>query len=149
MGFLNRFKTPKATVSISMEKNEQSLREPLTGTFNVSASEEFDADEIRVEIWVDEFTRATGSVKLGENRKKNVTLQQNNRVHNGKVTVSGRMHITNGFNKDFPFSINLPPGVPPSYRGRNATNTWKMKGVVAVKGRPDVTSHDMEIQVSA
>lgn len=148
MGFLNRFKAPKATVSITMGKSEYSLREPLAGTFHVSASEEFDADEVRVELWVNEFTRATGSVELGEKRKKTVTLQQNNKLHDGKVAVAGRMHITNGFSKDFPFSINLPPGVPPSYRGTNATNTWKMKGVIAVKGRPDITSHDMEIQVN-
>ncbi len=149
MGFLNRFKAPKTTLAISMDKNEFSLREPLTGKFQVTSSEEFDADEIRVEIWVDEFTRATGSVDIGGNRKKTVTLQQNNKLHNGKVAVSGRMHITEGFSKDFPFSINLPPGVPPSYSGRNATNTWKMKGVVAVKGRPDVTSHDTEIKVNS
>lgn len=149
MGFLNRLKTPKATISITMEKNENSLMEPLAGTFNVSSTEEFDADEIRVELWVSEFTRATGKVDLGGGNRKTVTLQQDNKLHNGKVAVAGRMRITEGFNKDFPFSINLPPGVPPSYRGRNATTTWRMKGVVAVKGRPDITSHDMEIQVNS
>ena len=148
MGFLKRFKAPKATISITMDKGEFSLREPMTGKVQVSSSEEFDADEIRMELWVTEFTSATGSVDMGGNRKKTVTLQQNNKLHDGKVAIAGRMHITEGFSKDFPFSINLPPGVPPSYRGRNATNTWKMKGVIAVKGRPDITSHDMEVQVN-
>jgi hypothetical protein len=149
MGFLNRLKTPKATVSIAMDKNEFTANEPMTGRFQVTSSEEFDIDEIRMEIWVNEFTRATGSVDLGGNQKKTVTLQQNNKLHDGKVAVAGRMHIPEGFNKEFPFTINLPPGVPPSYRGRNATNTWKMKGVIAVKGRPDVTSHDTEVQVNS
>lgn len=147
MGFLDRLKTPKATISISLAKAELNTREPMTGTFNVSTSEEFDIDEIRTEIWVDEFTRATGNVKVGDSSGR-VTVEETNRLHDGKVAIAGRMHVTNGFSKDFPFSINLPPGVPPSYRGRNATNTWRMKGVVAVKGRPDITSHDMEVQVN-
>ncbi len=147
MGFLDRLKTPKATISISMDKNEFNMREPMTGAFNVSASEGFDVDEIRMEMWVDEFTRASGNVRVGSSTE-HVTVEQTNKLHSGKVAISGRMQITDGFNKDFPFSINLPPGVPPSYRGRNATNTWKMKGVIAVKGRPDITSHDMEVQVT-
>ena len=147
MGILDRMKKPKATITISMDKNEFSKMEPMTGSFNVSASDEFDVDEMRVEIWVDEFTRATGNVRVGGSSAR-ATIEETNKIHNGKVAIAGRTHVTNGYNKDFPFSINLPPGVPPSYRGRNATNTWKMKGVIAVKGRPDITSHDMEVRVT-
>lgn len=147
MGLFGRFKAPKGTVSVTLDKGEYSLREPLTGKINVSAAEDFDMDEVRLEIWVNEFTRASQSQDIG-GTTRTVTAQQDNTLHNGKTTVSGRMHASNGVSQDFPFSINLPPGIPPTYRGRNANNSWKIKGVVAVKGRPDVTSHEMEIQMN-
>jgi hypothetical protein len=146
MGFFGKFKAPKATVSVTMDKTEYSLREPLTGKINVSTAEDFDIDEVRLEIWVNEFTRASESQNVG-GTTRTVTAQQDNTLHRGKITVAGRMHASNGFTQDFPFSTSLPGGIPPTYRGRNANNTWKMKGVVAVKGRPDVTGHDIEIQV--
>ena len=147
MGFLGKFKAPKGTVSVTLDKGEYSLREPLTGKINVSAAEDFDVDEVRLEIWVNEFTKASQSQNIA-GTTKTVTAEQENTIHKGKTTVAGRMHAANGFSQDFPFSINLPPGIPPTYRGRNANNSWKIKGVVAVKGRPDVTGHDMEIQIS-
>jgi len=151
LSFLKRFKAPKATISVTLDKQALNLNEPITGTLSVSSSEEFDADELRIELWVTEETRATGSVTVNiEDRSetRTVTLQQSATLHEGKNTVTGRMHITEGFNQQFPFSIPLPPGVPPTYRGRNASNTWKLKGVIAVKGRPDVTGHTMEVSIT-
>ena len=66
MGLFKRLKTPKATISITLEKGEFSLRNPLTGTVNVSSSEDFDADEIRIEFEVTEWTCATQSMGLKE-----------------------------------------------------------------------------------
>jgi hypothetical protein len=61
MGLFGRFEAPKGTVSVTLDKDEYSLREPLTGKINVSAAEDFDIDEVRLEIWVNEFTRASQS----------------------------------------------------------------------------------------
>jgi len=147
MGLFKRLKTPKATISITLEKGEFSLKDPLTGTVNVSSSEDFDVDEVRIEFEATEWTCATQSMDI-EGNQRTVTARQTNKIHEGKTAIAGRMHVTDGFRKDFPFSINRPHGVPPSYRGKNATNTWKMKGVLAVKSRPDVTSHQMEVQIN-
>lgn len=147
MGLFGKFKAPKATVSVMLDKTEYSLREPLTGKINVSAAEAFDVDEVRLEIWVKEFTKASESQNVGGSMRT-VTAQQDNVIHNGKTTISGRVQVSSGFSQDFPFSINLPPGIPPTYRGRNANNSWRVKGVVAVKGRPDVTGHDIELQIT-
>ena len=59
MGLFKRLKTPKATISITLEKGEFSLRDPLTGTVNVSSYEDFDVDEIRIEFEATEWTCAT------------------------------------------------------------------------------------------
>jgi hypothetical protein len=147
MGLFGKFKAPKGTVSVTFEKGEYSLREPLTGKISVSTAEEFDIDEVRLEVLVNEFTRASQNQNVG-GTTRSVTAEQNNIVHKGKMTVAGRLHASNGFSQDFPFSINMPSGVPPTYRGRNANNSWKIKGVLAVKGRPDITGYETEIQVN-
>ena len=147
MGFLDRLKTPKGTITVMFDKEYQSLREGLTGTLNVSASEEFEAEEIRLEITVTEWTQATERKQQGE-QTITVTAQQTNQLHNGKHAVHGRMDFTDGFTQDIPFQVHLPPAIPPTYRSQNARNTWILKGVIAVKGRPDITSHDMEIKVT-
>ncbi|MDI6904859.1 MAG: sporulation protein [Candidatus Bathyarchaeia archaeon] len=147
MGLLKRFKAPKATISVTLDKQAFNLNETMTGKFSVSSSEEFDADESRIELWVTEWTKATEKKGSGS-EERTVTAEQNAKLHEGKIAVAGRMHITEGFNQQFPFSIPLPSGIPPTYRGHNARNTWRMKGVMAVKGRPDVTSHIMEVQIN-
>jgi len=147
MGVLNRFKAPKATMSVTLDKQAFNLNEPMTGKLSVSSSEEFDADELRIELWVIEWTKATEKKDSGSDAIT-VTAEQNAELHKGKVSVAGRMKITDGFNQEFPFSAPLPPSVPPTYRGHNARNTWRMKGVIAVKGRPDVVGHVMEVQIN-
>lgn len=147
MGLFKRFKAPKATISVALDKQAFDLNEPMTGTLSVSSSEEFDADELRIELWVTEWTRATEKKGSGS-EARTVTAEQDATLHEGKYTVAGRMQITEGFNQQFSFSIPLPPSIPPTYRGHNARNTWRMKGVIAVKGRPDVTGHVMEVQIN-
>jgi len=147
MGFLDRLKKPKGTITVMFDKEYQSLREGLTGTLNVSASEEFESEEIRLEVWVNEWTQATEQKKQGE-QTITVTAKQTKQLHSGKYAVHGRLDFTDGFTQDVPFQVHLPPGIPPTYQSQNARNTWMLKGVIAVKGRPDITSHDMEIKVT-
>lgn len=147
MGFLGKLKAPNASIAVLLDKGTVSLREPLQGKLDISASEEFDADELRIEIWVNEWTRATQN-KMVQNKQVPVTAEQNSTLHQGKLTVAGGRHFTSGFRESIPFSLPLPSSVPPTYRSMNARNTWMMKGVIGVKGRPDVTSHDMEIVVT-
>jgi hypothetical protein len=148
MDFLDRFKAPKATISATLDKQAFNLDQPMTGKLNVSSVEEFDVDELRIELWVIEWTKATEKKGSG-NEAKTVTAEQNAMLHEGKITVSGRMHINEGLNQQFSFSVPLSSGIPPTYRCHNASNTWRMKGVIAVKGRPDVTSHIIEVQANA
>ena len=53
MGFLDRFKAPKATISVTLDKQAFNLNEPMTGTLSVSSSEEIDADKLRIELYVE------------------------------------------------------------------------------------------------
>jgi len=149
MGFLDRLKSPKATIVVQLDKDTFSLREPLTGRANISSSEEFDSNETRIELWVTEWTKATETITpTGQQQPVSVTAQQTTTLHSSKNPFVGAQHFTAGFNNTVPFTIRLPSGVPPSYRGQNARTTWTLKGVIAVKGRPDVTGYNTEVTVT-
>ncbi|MFW9831526.1 MAG: hypothetical protein ACFFD8_07100 [Candidatus Thorarchaeota archaeon] len=147
MGFLDRLKSPKGSINVMFDKEYQSLREGLTGNLHVSSSEEFDAEELRLEIRVTEWTQATEQKKQGE-KTFSVTAEQTKVLHQGKHSVYGQMHFTDGFSQEVSFNVHLPPGIPPTYQSQNARTTWLIKGVIEVDGRPDVTSHEMEIKVT-
>ncbi len=145
------FQAPKATVSVTLDKRAFDRQEPITGTLHVTSSEEFESDEIRIELEVTEWTKATetpGSTADGKIIEATVTAQQTVQLYREKTAITERMKITKGFKRDYPFSLPVPLGVPSTYHGRNATNKWMMKGVIAVKGRPDVTSHPTEVIIN-
>ncbi len=147
MGFLSKLKAPKATLALFFDKGSFSLNEPLQGRFEISASEEFEADELRIEVKVNEWTQATEQ-KMVDQRQVPVTAQQNKALYQGKLTVAGGRRFTDGYQENIPFSLNLPANIPPTYRSQSARNTWVMKGVIGVKGRPDVTTHEMEVTIT-
>lgn len=147
MGFLDRLKSPKGTITVMFDNEYQSLREGLTGKLNVSSSEKFNAEELRLEIRVTEWTQATEQKKQGEQTIK-VSAQQTEVLHQGKHSVYGQIQFTDNFSQEVPFNVHLPSGIPPTYQSQNARTTWLVKGVIEVDGRPDVTGHEMEIKVT-
>ena len=147
MGVFGRLKTPKATIAVLFDKGQFSLKEPLQGRLEITASEEFEADELRIEVWVDEWVKATERKTVGEQQVP-VTAEQRTKLYQGKLTVAGGRQFHDGYNESIPFSLPLPANVPPTYRSQNASNTWMMKGVIGVKGRPDVTTNNMEVTIT-
>ena len=147
MGFFSKLKSPKANIAVLFDKGSFSLNEPLQGRLEISSSEEFDADELRIEVRVNEWTKATQQKTVGQQQVP-VTAEQNSVLHQGRLTVAGGRHFTSGSSESIPFSLSLPSTVPPTYRSQNARNTWMMKGVIGVKGRPDVTTHEMEVVIT-
>ena len=147
MGFLSKLQAPKATIAVLLDRGTYSLREPLQGKLDISSSEEFDTDEIRIEFSVTEWTKATQQKQVGQQTVP-VTAEQSAALHKGKLTVAGGRHFTSGFRDSIPFSLSLPSNVPPTYRGQNARNTWMMKGVIGVKGRPDVETRETEVVIT-
>ena len=147
LGFFDRLKAPNANIRVELDQQYISLREPLTGKIIISSGEDFEADEIRIEMWVTEWTRATEQRKSGE-QTITVSAQQTSNLHRGKISVNGYTQLQDGSTLEFPFNAYLPTSVPPTYRSQNVRTTWMMKAVIGVKGRPDVNSNNMEIQVT-
>ncbi|MCP8315892.1 MAG: hypothetical protein H3Z52_03040 [archaeon] len=152
MSFLRKLKEkvtpPKANVSLNLSKNTFALGEDLEGTLVLNSEEEFDASEVRVEFRCIE-------------RKKEKRYEWNEQTRRGEwkefwetatlystdLKVSEELHLTQGYKKEFSFRINIPASGRESYRSVDGSVIWSVKGVLAIKGRPDATSKTVEVQV--
>ena len=148
MGFLSRFKTPKASVTLKTRSDHAELGENLEGIITVVAREEFDAAQIRAELRCIEKRRKESWV-YNEQLKRNIRHVYWDQVtlHSSDPVASGQMHIIPGFKKDFPIVLSIPIAGRESFDGMDANVTWFVKGVVAVDDRPDITSQTIEVQV--
>jgi hypothetical protein len=151
-----RFTKPKSSVSLTIPKSTFELGEDLKGAIVVSSQEEFDATEVRAELRCVEKVKKEKLVKKYEynprtRRRERVEEMreywETATLHSANPRASGALHLTLGLNKTFPFSVNIPAGGRESFDSVDASVTWSIKGVVAIEGRPDVTSETMELQV--
>lgn len=148
MGFFKRFKKPKASVSLAIPKSTVELGEDLKGAITVSCEDEFDSTEVRAELRCIEKRRREKWV-YDERRRRNVrrVYWDVATLHSADPKAGGRVHVVPGFKKTFPVKVNIPAGGRESFDGLDANVSWNVKGVVAIDGRPDVTSETMELQV--
>ena len=152
MGFFKklkgRFTKPKTSVSLTIPKSTFELGEDLKGAIVVSSQEEFDTTEVRAELRCVEKRKREKS-EWDERRRRNVrrVYWDQATLHSVNPKASGALHLTSGFNKTFPFSVNIPAGGRESFDSVDGGVTWSIKGVVAIDGRPDVTSETIELQV--
>jgi len=158
------FKAPKASVTININKDSFTLGETITGELTVTSQEEFNAEEIRVELVGFERLRPGGEAIPGASETAETRLYSSQTTHTQSGTVreyimyreqsklSAKLGIPNGFNQQFPFNITVPAGLGPTYQGlrrdgQRLERTWIIKGVVSVGGRPDVDSN-RNLQIS-
>lgn len=148
MGFLKRFTKPKANVLLTISRKTIGLGEDSTATITVSSREEFDASEARAELLCIERRRRERWV-YNEKQKRKVrrVYWDVATLHSAYLKASGKIHIVPGFKKTFSITVNIPAGGRESFDGLDANVHWSIKGVVAIKGRPDVTSETHELQV--
>ncbi len=148
MGFFKRFKKPKASVSLTIPKSTVELGEDLKGAISVDCEDEFDATEVRAELRCIEKRRREKWV-YDERRRRNVrrVYWDVATLHSADPKAGGRVHLVPGFKKTFPVKVNIPAGGRESFDGLDANVSWNVKGVVAIDGRPDVTSESIELQV--
>lgn len=149
------FKAPNASTAINIEKETYNLGETISGRLLVISQEDFQADEIRVELQGNEKLRAGGETIRGVSETQETRLYSSSRpqvqsgslkeytMYHGQAKLSQKQKIPNGFSEQFPFSITIPGGLGPTFQGlrkdgQALERTWTLKGVVAVGGRPDV-----------
>jgi hypothetical protein len=147
VGFFKRFKKPKSSVSLTVPKNTVELGEDLKGAITVSCEDEFDATEVRAELRCVEKRRRERWERNDRGRSVRRVYWDTATLHSADPKASGKLHMLPGFKKTFPISINVPAGGRESFDGLDSNVSWFIKGVVAIDGRPDVTSKTIELQV--
>jgi DNA-directed RNA polymerase subunit RPC12/RpoP len=161
MPLFKAFKAPKAAISINIGKGNFALGETITGDILVTSEEEFEGNEIRVELDGVEKVKFGGqAIEVPETPETRVYGSASSRqigdtvryeMYRGQTKVSEKLKITKGYSQQFPFKITIPVNLGPTFRGMRRggwlERTWTLKGVLAAGGRPDVEAK-RDIQVS-
>ncbi len=124
----------KAKVWLSLDKPAFAEGEPVVGKVNVESQEYVQADEVRVEARVYESYVEPVWVVVGNSRVQQMQNRKNT-LFSRDQRVSGPTDFGSG-GRSFPFTVAVPVYRPTRNGGRIENS---IKGVVAVKGRPDVT----------
>ena len=152
MGFLKKLEghliAPKADVSLQLADQYAVSGDNLEGTFTVTPHEDMQAEEIRCEV------KCVETVQVIRNEydpviKTMVARQvtENRVLYQARPSCNPATSLSNGVSRSFKFSINIPAGARPTFMSATDTVQWEIKGVVAVHGRPDVTTKETQFQV--
>ena len=135
MRFLKRLDPIKGDLSVLLDKSIFQEGEPLTGKLVFKSDEAFHADKIRVEVRVLETYKPRTTVSFGGGIQR-TSERQSEQLFADDVDVSGPLDISKGYKGEFPFTTNV---IPPVRATMGGVIDRKIKGVIAVKGRPDKT----------
>jgi ribosomal protein L40E len=142
--FFKRLDPINADVSLLLNKSTFLEGEPITGKLVLNSDEAVRADEIRLEIRATETFHAPTFRSVGGQVRQTMETQTK-QLHAEDVKVSGPLDISKGYKGEFPFTVSIPPMRPTMPGG---IINRKIKGVVAVKGRPDKTE-EIGVNISA
>jgi ribosomal protein L40E len=143
MVLFGRLNPINAWVSVLLDKPTFLEGENITGRVAVDSDEEVKVDEVRLEIRITE-TFLTTRIVHDRYGSRPTTVQETKILHSENVRISPGFNMPKGFRDQFPFSIALPPVRPTM---PNGVIERRIKGVVAVKGRPDKV-HEITVNVS-
>ena len=122
----------KAKVWVSLDRPVFQEGENVAGRVNVDSQEYIQAEEVRVESRVLEHYRELVTVRRGDQTTQE-WQDRTGELFKRFVRVSAPSDFGMGL-RTFPFEVNIPPYRPTRTGG---TIEYNLKGVVAVKGRPD------------
>ena len=152
MGFLKKLEghlvAPKADVNLQLSDPYAVLGDNLEGTFTVTPHEDIQADEVRCEIKCTETERVMrAEYNPALKAMVNQQVTENRVLYQAKPQCTPAIALANGVSRSFKFSIPIPAGARPTFMSAVDNVQWEIKGVVAVHGRPDVTTKETVLQV--
>jgi hypothetical protein len=152
MGFLKKLhdkvSAPDGTLELRLDNWSVPLGSSLAGSLVFTAQEDFDCTGIRCEGGCAETVRVIRYVydptvkrSLPQETHETKTLYVIN------PSLGGATHFTKGEQRSFPVNIVIPSSSRVSQNGIDQRVVWSIKGVIAVDGRPDVTTNTFEFEV--
>jgi hypothetical protein len=131
MGFFKKFSGPKAKMELKLDEVAYEYTDKLTGKIALDPEEDISIDEFRIEFggnkkvkWKKGFSSYSGTSSLDMR----------------KISIGGPIKLQKGQHYEQPFKIDIP-----SYRRPDPFTELeiKVKGVIAIHGRPDLT-HELK-----
>lgn len=154
MGFLKKIHdkvtAPDGSLQLRLDSYAVPLGQSLVGSLVFSSQEDFDATEVRCEVECVETARVIRSV-YDPNLRRSIAQEATETaiLFAIKPSLNGPTHFTKGENRSFPVKVVIPQASRLTYSGIDRSVVWKIKAVVAVDGRPDLTTDTFEFQVVA
>jgi hypothetical protein len=137
MSFLKKMiSAPHGVLEIKLEKNELTRGGTLKGVLLFSSMENFVSNMVRCEI---EHTELFQHPQLAENMQQQMVTDARV-LYSATQQLLGKTRYRKGQNISLPFAILIPKDSSPSFRSDFVNDIWTVKGVVAVDGRPDITT---------
>ena len=128
MGFFKKFSAPKAKIELKLDEVSYEHTDKLTGRIAVDPEEEISVDEFRLEFG--------GNQKI-KWKKGFSSFSSSSSLETKKIPVAGPTKLQKGQHFEQPFQIDIPLYSKPD---PFTELEIKVKGVVAAKGRPDLTN---------
>jgi predicted RNA-binding Zn-ribbon protein involved in translation (DUF1610 family) len=128
MGFFKKFSAPKAKIELKLNEVSYDYTDKLAGRIVVDPQEEIAADEFRLEFG--------GNQKI-KWKKGFSSFSSSSSLETRKITVAGPTQLQKGQHYEQPFQIDIPIYSKPDPFSEIEI---KVKGVVAAKGRPDLSN---------
>lgn len=135
MSFLKHLIPLKGKVSIILDKPSFVEGEAVAGKVNVDSEEYVQSTGVRIESRAYEHYEEMEWV-IENNQRVPRMANKTNTLFSRDVPIFGQSDFGQGPTRSFPFSVGIPP-FKPSHSGGSIE--YAIKGVVAVKGRPDMT----------
>ena len=146
----NKVTVPYSNINLQLNSWNVALGDKLDGSLELSAREDFDCTVVRCEIqYVETASVIRNEYDAALKRSVPREVTESKVIFASKPTINGPIHISNGETRDFPIKIPLSAAARLSYEGIDRRVVWTIKGVVAIDGRPDITTHTCEFQAVA
>ena len=136
MSFFKHFIPLKAKVWVSLDKPQFAEGEQVTGKVSATAEDYIQAQEVRIEARAFQNYEEMVWVTLPNNQRVQQREHRQDTLFSHDARISGPSDFGKGPQRDFPFQVGIPTFRPTRAGG---TIQYSVKGVIAVKGRPDVT----------
>ena len=152
MSFLKKFENhlvaPKADLNLQLDVSYVALGDNLEGMLVVSPHEDIAAEEVRCEVNCVETAQVIrNEYDAGLKRTVPRQVTETKVLFSAKPACNPAIQLISGVTKQFKFSVGIPAGARPTFQSIADMVEWKIKGVVAVHGRPDVTTKEQGFEV--
>lgn len=135
MSFFKRLIPLKAQMALDLQAPSVPEGTPLKGTASLTPEEEFQVENVRMELRVWEKYSEDQWVREG-NQDVRRTVEKRDTRYSQNVTIAQPFTTARGARTEYPFEVTMPRYV--SSRNNGAI-IYSLKAVANVKGRPDVT----------